>query len=438
MSDRPRGTTARETAARETAADGAARVPAGPAVTTRKGADALAGSLLFLLIMSAVTMSLMPVITDQLRGMGLTDARIGLLTSVFMGFYGASGVLSGIGAARWGGRLLAASCFCFVVGSLVFALSAGFPGFLVGRALQGLGGGMVTTTSTAVMAHSLPRERLGRALGLWGCGFGVGTMVALFVMPVIEEAGGYRAVFLTTAGLALAAGVAVLAQRAVRVLPHHPEGTTSFRGLAASLGAVLTNARVILLGLFNTAGLALGMGALVWAPSFLQDVHGSAETVSMYLIAGLGVAQILGNPLGIVAAKRWGKFWALFVGVLLSTVPTVIVGYMPGVVLPSAMVIVAGFFGMYFFPVMLAFVPEVVARPDQVGPATGINTLMGFVGSLVAPWVFGLILDAGGRSEGAYQAGFAMLGLFGLAALAGLGAFWVLLRRAATTSRDQN
>ncbi|MBN1631713.1 MAG: MFS transporter [Thermoleophilia bacterium] len=410
--------------------------PGGPLVTTRKGGDLLAASLMFMLVMSAVTMSLMPVVTDQLRTMGLTDARIGLLTSIFMGFYGASGVLSGIGAARWGGRLFVVSSGCFVVGSVIFALSSGFAGFLLGRALQGIGGGIVTATSTAVMAHALPRERLGRALGLWGCGFGVGTMVALFVMPAIQDAGGYRAVFLATAGLGLAAGVAVLAQNAIRALPHHPEGTTTVRGLALSLGQVITNSRVILLGLCNMAGLGLGMGVLAWTPSFLQDVHGAAETTSMYLIAGLGVSQILGNPLGIVAMKHWGKFWTLVVGIAAALVTTVVVGFLPGVALPSAMVIVSGFFGMFFFPVMLAYIPEVVARPDQVGPATGVNTLMGFVGSLVAPWIFGLILDAGGQSEGSYVAGFVMLGAFGVAALLGLGVFRVLVLRAATPDPD--
>ena len=264
-----------------------------------------------------------------------------------------------------------------------------------------------------------------------GLGFGVGTMVALFVMPAIQSAGGYRAVFLTTAGLGLAVGVAALAQKSVRILPCHPAGVTTVRGLAASLGAVSTNGRVLLLGLCNTAGLALGMGALAWAPSFLQDVHGSSETTSVYLIAGLGVAQILGNPLGIVAVKYWGKFWTLFVGIVASTLTTVIVGFMPGVALPSAMVIVSGFFGMFFFPVMLAYIPEVVAKPEQVGPATGINTLMGFVGSLVAPWLLGLMLDSGHQSEGAYVAGFLMLGIFGVAALIGLGVFWVLVRRGA-------
>jgi MFS family permease len=373
------------------------------------------------LMMAAVTISLMPVVTAELRdSVHLSDAQIGLLTSVFMGFYGAAGILSGIGASRWGGRLLGVSSACFTLGALIFALSPGFAGFLVGRAFQGVGGGMVVATCSPVLAHALPPERVGRAWGIVGCGFGIGTMVALFIMPPIQTAGGYRAVFLATAGLGLAAGVAALSQKAVRALPRHEEGVTALRGLAVSLGAVVTNHRVILLGLANAAGLALGVGATAWAPSFLQDIHLSSEETSMYLIAGLGAGQLLGNPAGVWAFARWGKFRVLVGGVFLTMVPTVIVGLMPGAVSAAAMVIVAGFFGMLYFPAMLAYVPEVVKKPEQVGPATGIVTLMGFIGSLVAPWFFGLILDHGGQSRHAYTTGFAMLGAFGVASLVSL------------------
>ncbi|OFW58330.1 MAG: hypothetical protein A2133_01735, partial [Actinobacteria bacterium RBG_16_64_13] len=373
----------------------------GPIVKTRAGADVLAGSLMFVFIMSAVTLSLLPVVTNQLRiELGLTDAQIGLLTSVFMGFYGASGILSGIGASRWGGRLLGVSCGCFVLGSLVFGLSGGFEGFIVGRALQGIGGGMVIATSIPVLAHALPPARVGRALGILGCGFGLGSMVALFVMPAIQSAGGYRAVFLTTAGLGAVVGAAVLSQKALRVRPQHAEGATSLKGLIVSLGAVLTNRRALILGLTNAAGLALGVGALAWTPSFLQDVHGASEATSVYVIAGLGAAQVIGNPLGAVAANRWGKLGVIVGGMIAILVTTVVVGVVPGIPLAAAMVIVAAFFGMFFFPAMLACLPEVVAKPEQVGPATGLNTSMGFVGSLMAPWLFGLILDSGGRSKG--------------------------------------
>jgi MFS family permease len=157
-------------------------------------------------------------------------------------------------------------------------------------------------------------------------------------------------------------------------------------------------------------------------------VHGSAETISVYLVAGLGAAQLVGNPLGAVAAHRWGKFGAIFWSLIVMTVGTVLVALVPGVPLIFVMVLVVGCFSMLLFPPMMSYMPEVVARPEQVGPATGINTAMGFVGSLVAPWLFGLFLDAGNQSESAYMAGYVMLAAFGVAAIIGM----VFFRRLTT------
>ena len=67
-------------------------------VSSRMGADILAVSLMLIFCAAAVTLSVLPVITSELRTtVGLTDAEIGLLTSVFMGFYGVAGISSGIG-----------------------------------------------------------------------------------------------------------------------------------------------------------------------------------------------------------------------------------------------------------------------------------------------------------------------------------------------------
>lgn len=240
------------------------------------------------------------------------------------------------------------------------------------------------------------------------------------MMPGVQSWGGYRAVFLTTAGLGLAVGVAAMSQRALRALPQHPEEAISLRGLASSLGAVVRNRRVVLLGFTNTAALAIGVGVLVWTPSFLQDIHLSSESVSVYLVAGLGAAQLVGNPLGAVAAKRWGKFGVILLSILMMTVTTAIIGVVPGVPLTFAIVLLVGFFSMFFFPPMLGYMPEVVAKPEQVGPATGINSSMGFAGSLVAPWIFGLLLDTGGQSGRSYIAGYLMLAAFGVAAAVGM------------------
>jgi MFS family permease len=393
-------------------------------VGTRRGADLLAVSLMLIFITGAVTLSLAPVVTQDLQDQfGYSSADIGLLTSVFMGFYGLSGILSGVFAARWGGRLLAICCGCFVVGSAVFGLSSSFAGFLIGKGIQGIGGGMVVAICGPVMAAALPPKYLGRAWGIFGSGWGLGSTATLLVMPSLERAAGFRAVFLTTAALGLVVGIAALCQKAVRALPAQSAATTSLRGLAGSLGAVAVNRRVMLLALTNTAALAMGVSLLVWAPSFLRDIHGSSEAVSLYLVAGLGAAQFAGSPLGAAGAGRWGKTPVIVGSLMIMVVATAVEGVVPGMILAFAMVLVTGFFSMFFFPPMLAYVPEVVLRPEQVGAATGINTLMGFTGSLVAPWIFGLFLDAGNKSHGAYIAGFLMLAAFGVVAVIGMAFF---------------
>lgn len=390
-------------------------------VETRRGADILAVSLMCVFITGAVTLSLMPIVTDDLqRRFGFSSSDIGLLTSVFMGFYGVSGISSGVFAARWGGRLLAVSCGCFVVGSVLFGLSSSFAGFLVGRGIQGIGGGMVIATSSAVLAHSLSPERLGRAWGILGSGWGLGSMAALLILPSIEKAGGFRAVFLATAGLGLVVGIAALSQKAVRAIPRYPESATTLRGLARSLGSVVTNYRVLLAGFVNTAALAVGVGMLAWVPRFLEDIHGASAAVSLYLVAGLGAAQLVGNPLGAVTSARWGKYLVIMGSLTVMAVAAVLTAIVPGISLVFGTVLVVGFFSMFFFPAMMGYLPEIVKKPEEVGPATGITAVMGFTGSLVAPWVFGVLLDVGHRSTSAYFEGFLVLAAFALAALLGM------------------
>ena len=180
---------------------------------------------------------------------------------------------------------------------------------------------MVVATCSPVLAHALPPKWLDRAWGILGAGWGIGEVVALLVMPSIQNAGGYRAVFLTTAGLGLRGGArGPLAESG-------PGAALSSRGgdhgpwPGHRAGSVITNRKVLLLSLINAAALAIGVGILVWTPQFLQDIHGSTENISLYLLAGLGVAQLVGNPLGAIASGRWGKY-----GVIIwSMIPMVVV-----------------------------------------------------------------------------------------------------------------
>jgi MFS family permease len=385
-----------------------------------KAGDTLAFTLMLFYLLSTLTLALMAVVTAELQDkFGLSASQIGLLTSVFMFAYGAVGIPAGVGAARWGGRMLIVSCAFLVAGSLVFGLSSSYAGLLVGRILQGLGGGMVLPVSSPVMARYLAREARNRGWGVFASGKGLGALLSLLLMPSVASLGGFRAVYLVTAAMAVIIGMVALAQKQVRALPAESGELASFRALGRMLGPVAVNRRVLLLGLFNAASLAVGTGVLIWTPDFLQVDYGSSVGVAAYLTAGLAAAQLLGAPSGAAAAIRWGRMPVIAGSMVAMTMATALVPVVPGRILVFVMVALVGFFSLAYFSPRFAMIPEVVARPEHVGPAAGLINALGFGISTLAPWLFGLVLD---RGLG-YLSGYLVLAAFGAAGAVGVAFF---------------
>jgi MFS family permease len=379
------------------------------------GGDVLALSLMLFYLMSTLTLALMAVVAGELqRRFALSASQVGLLTSAFMFAYGAAGIPAGSMAMRWGGNVLALSCALFVAGSVVFAVSSSYGGFLVGRILQGLGGGMVLPVSSPVIARHLAPEARNRGWAVFASGKGIGALVSLLLMPSVAALGGFRAVYFTTAGIALAIGAVALAQKPVRELPPAAEGLT-LRDLGRALGSVSINTRVLLLGLFNAASLAVGTGVLIWTPHFLESRYGSTASVAAYLTAGLAVAQLLGAPSGAALSARWGRMPVIIGAMTAMSVVAALVPVVPGRALIFVMVVLVGFFSLAYFSPRFAMIPEVCGHPSEIGPASGLINLLGFGISTAAPWLFGLALD---RGLG-YVAAYLVLAAFGLAGAAG-------------------
>jgi MFS family permease len=382
--------------------------------------DLLAVVTMLCFTASGLAISLMAVIsTDLQRGFGLSAAEIGLLTSSFMLAYGLVPVPSGLAAGRYGGRVLAVSAVLLIAGSLVFAASSSLAGFAAGRVLQGLGCGMIIPCCSPVLAQAVRPERLNRAWGFLGAGWGIGTVAALVVFPPVAQAAGFRAVLLVLAGIIAAVALVASLQPAVRALPPRDHRTTSARDVGDALARASRNRDVNLLGLFNAAGLAVGVGVLVWTPTFLTQEFGAGRDLAAALTAGLGVAALVGNPVGAAASARWGKRPIIALSLVVIGLATLALPLSPGLLVAFVLVLVSGFFTMFYFAPMFSLVPEVVDL-RTVGAATGYMNMLGFAGSLLAPWLVGVLLDTGGG----FTAGFLLL-----AAMGGLPAIGVLFLR---------
>lgn len=383
----------------------------------RRRADSLALSLMLFMVMNSIALSLMPIVGKGLEEQfSYSSSQIGFLTSIYMVTFAIGAIPMGLAGARWGGRVLLVGAGVYAAGSILFAFSASYPWFLAARFLQGAGASTIIPVSNPLMAETIGLRYHARALGIFGTGHGLGVVTALLIMPSIHERGGYRAVFLAAAAIAVAIGLVASAQKPVRAKPQDRSRMVSLSALVRGVGAVAVNRRLILLVVINIGVMAIVVGMLAWTPAFLNDQRGATLAVAAYLTAGIGVAQMLGNVVGAAAMARWGKPFVLVVGMAVMFLATALAPLAPGLGAVIGCVVVAGFLTMVVFPAIMGSVPEIVARPEQVGSATGFLNLTNLVGTLFAPWLFGVLLDAYGTAPGdsGYLAGYLLLALFPL------------------------
>ncbi|MCT9078966.1 MFS transporter, partial [Streptomyces fulvoviolaceus] len=131
----------------------------------------------------------------------------------------------------------------FVVGVIWFAAASLLCGIapnaevlIAARALQGVGGALLTPGSLAIIQASFHPDDRGRAVGLWSGFGGVGAAVGPFVGGWLVDGPGWRWVFLINVPVAL-----LCAPIAVRHVPESGDGrthTARFDVLGAVLGAV--------------------------------------------------------------------------------------------------------------------------------------------------------------------------------------------------------
>jgi EmrB/QacA subfamily drug resistance transporter len=168
-------------------------------------------------------------------------------------------LLAGSLSDRWGRRrVFLAGLSWFTVASVLCAAAPGIGWLIAARAVQGIGGALMTPASLAIIeAAFAPADRT-RAIGTWAGFSGVSAAIAPFVGGWLLEAGGWRWIFLIN--------VPVASVTAWATLRHVPESRdTSQSGGADWPGAL---AGVVALAAITYAIIVLP-GAGVTSPGFV-------------------------------------------------------------------------------------------------------------------------------------------------------------------------
>ncbi|MEO2226305.1 MFS transporter [Priestia megaterium] len=91
--------------------------------------------------------------------------------------------------------MFVAGMIIFLVGSAACVFSYNLLALTVFRTLQALGGALATPNATAIMRHSLPKEKLGRTLGLFGLSMGLGAAVGPVLGAFLIKYLGWTSIF---------------------------------------------------------------------------------------------------------------------------------------------------------------------------------------------------------------------------------------------------
>jgi len=155
-----------------------------------------------------------PAIPALREAFQIDNRRVGLVTIAFiMASLSSTAPLASLGD-RYGRRpIYLISISLFALGSLLIALAPTFWAVVLGRVIQGIGGGGIIPTASAVIADALPPKERGRALGLIGATYGMAFVLGPPLAGLVMVALDWHWIFL--ANLPIAGYVLFLGRRAL-------------------------------------------------------------------------------------------------------------------------------------------------------------------------------------------------------------------------------
>ncbi|HXF79637.1 MAG TPA: MFS transporter [Usitatibacter sp.] len=203
-----------------------------------------------------------------------------------------------VGAGRLGDvlgrrRLLVAGMLVFAAAGLLCGAAPTLGTLVLARALQGGGAAIMLALSMAMVGETVPKERMGGAMGLLGTMSAVGTAAGPAVGGALVSWLGWRAVFLAAVPVAsLAAFIAW------RYLPRDAARARAGGGGLASMRAALTTSLGIGLAMSAVVS-AVMMATLVVGPFHLTRELGlGLPVVGVVMSIGPIVAALAGLPAG--------------------------------------------------------------------------------------------------------------------------------------------
>ncbi|MEJ2869458.1 MFS transporter [Actinomycetospora sp. OC33-EN08] len=311
---------------------------AGLAAPGRRGAvGVLCGGVLLFATDTYVTASLLPSAIAEIGG----ERFYSWVVTVYLLPAVVTSALTGRALATWSAhRAYLLALLAFGVGSAIDAVAPSMAVLLVGRAVQGTGGGLLAGLAYALLRTALPRQLWTRGSAAISAMWGVGLLVGPVLGGAFAEAGLWRGAFVT---MVVVTGVIALAVPAGlrRAAARPPVARTAFPVLSVLLVGAAT-------AVLSVSGLAVS-GSAVGARGIVVAAGGLV--VALALLVGLvvherrpGAARVL--PLATFT--RGGALGAVYVTAAVLIAVSAVETFVPlfGQRLGGLTPLVAGFLGV--------------------------------------------------------------------------------------------
>jgi MFS family permease len=355
-----------------------------------------------------------PILPLYARSFGVGYGAAGLLISVFAMARLVFDLVAGPMVDRYGERAVATGGIAVLVVSSVLTGLA--PNFAMAVVFRGVGGAGSSAMFAAVYSYLLkvvPKQQMGRTLGLFYGAFNVGIIAGAPLGGFIAHQVGLASPLFFYAGLLAAAGVLVWHYLHSPVRPAgDADADGEPEGLVARLGVLLRTTGVVTALVVNLAYAWMIAGVYdTLIPLFGRERLGlSTVGIGVVLAVALATELMVMYPAG-AAADRMGRRPVLIPSLAGMAVLTVVVGQAGS---PLVYAVLLGAFGVTTG--VAGVVPTAllsdVAPERSAGTAIGLFRFCGDLGFILGPLVAGAVAGAWG-----FGASFAVAAIPTLVAL---------------------
>lgn len=379
------------------------------------------------IVMYADRTILNPVMGQIGKQFSLSNAQLGIISSVFFLAYAVTQIPFGIMGDKYGRKLVIALGFIlFGVTTYFSGLAVSFGVFLLFRVFTGIGEGAFYGPAYAMARESIPTKKLtlGTAIINSGMAFGTSGGFLLSSKIVLENGEHWSKPFFIMALPTALVGILfyfLLKEKVIR-----PEDQVEKNGEQVlnkevvvekgkvSLKSIFTNRNLIVSFVLCFCSIYANFVIITWLPQFLRVERGFAGTSVGFISSLVPWASIPGAILFAYLSDKYKvtkKF--IFVLVPLAMISVVGIAFVTNKTLLIVVLIAYGLTGkLALDPILVAFVMK-NAPKRSLGTTLSAYNFIGMSGSILAPYVTGWIADKmGSMKVGFYLA--AVLLLIGL------------------------